>query len=58
MSDSTSSSRDLIPKLNETNFLEWKENMMGLLMAKKLWKYAQEDHPADDEQDQQAKGFI
>ena len=58
MSDSTSSSRDLIPKLNETNFLEWKENMMGLLMAKKLWKYVQKDHSTDDEQDQQAKGFI
>ena len=55
----SNSSRDTIAKLNETNFLEWKENMMGLLMAKKLWKYVEKaDSKADDELDQQAKGFI
>jgi hypothetical protein len=31
---------------------------MGLLMAKKLWKYVQTEHGADEEGDQQAKGFI
>jgi hypothetical protein len=52
------SSRDSFTKLDESNFLEWKENMMGLLMAKKLWKYVQTEHGADEEGDQQAKGFI
>lgn len=57
MVDVTSSS-DRVAKLNETNFLEWKENMMGLLMAKKLWQYITKEHPVDDVNDQQAKGYI
>jgi hypothetical protein len=61
MSDSsvsTTSSDRVGAKLNETNFLEWKENMMGLLMAKKLWQYVELDHKPEDINDQQAKGFI
>ena len=60
MSDpSSSTSADRIgAKLNESNFLEWKDNMMGLLMAKKLWNYITTDHDATDINDQQAKGYI
>jgi hypothetical protein len=32
-----------VAKLNESNFLEWKENMMGLLMAKKLWHLVEKE---------------
>jgi transposase InsO family protein len=60
MSDPTSSSfsSEKFTKLSEANFLEWKENMMGLLMAKKLWQYAAKDFEAGDINDQQAKGYI
>jgi hypothetical protein len=58
MFDVFSSSRASFTVLNETNYLEWKDNMMGLLMAKKLWQYIVTEHPVDDINDQQAKGYI
>ena len=45
-------------ELNDTNFYEWREDMMALLMVKRLWQYVVADHDADDPADQQAKGFI
>jgi transposase InsO family protein len=56
--DLSSSVSERFTKLNETNFLEWKENMMGLLMSKLLWEYVEEEHDAKDPKDRQAKGFI
>jgi transposase InsO family protein len=59
MTDSSSPSSDRVgSKLNESNFLQWKDSMMGLLMAKRLWQYVIKEHPSDDINDQQAKGFI
>ena len=60
MTDPTSSiSADRVgAKLKDDIFFEWRENMTGLLMAKKLWQYVEKDFQVDDANDQRARGYI